>query len=235
MNLTNKHLEKIFEEWFPILYPIFKTDYFYKLINYLNILYDNSDNIIFPLKREIFRVFKSVKPKDVKVIILGQSPYSDVGSANGLAFSNDAHKFPLSPSLEKILKAVEKDCYNGFNINEDCTLQNWCDQGVLLLNSALTVEKHKPTSHQKMWEPFIIGVLSMLNAINTKNSGKPPYIYLMWGNYAKTFEKRIDGRHIRLLYEHPAAAVYGERSWECTHFSQVNTLLKANGQEEIKW
>ena len=164
----------------------------------------------------------------VKVVILGQDPYHGEGEAHGLCFSvNPGIKVP--PSLQNIFKEIHRDL--GLKIPNNGYLLKWARQGVLMLNSVLTVEKDKPASHQnKGWEIFTDTIIKKVNEKDT------PVVFLLWGNFAKKKKELITNPiHLVLTSSHPSpfAVNYGFNG--CSHFSKTNEFLKSKGLKEIDW
>jgi len=182
----------------------------------------------FPPAGLIFNAFDSCPFDRVKVVIIGQDPYHDVGQAHGLCFSvNDGVAIP--PSLQNIYKEIHRDL--GTPIPASGNLQRWAEQGVLLLNATLTVEAHKPGSHQgKGWEELTDA------AIEALNRKREHIVFMLWGSYAQRKGKFIDrGRHLVLQTSHPSPlSVY--RGFDgCGHFSAANKYLVKNGIQPIEW
>ena len=211
--------------WDIILKEEYNKDYYKNMVKYLNKEYNEKE--IFPLKSNIFKAFSLTDYNDVKVVILGQDPYHGFGEANGLAFSvNDNVKLP--PSLKNIFKELESD----LNIkNDKGDLSNWAIQGVLLLNTVLTVRAHQANSHQgKGWETFTDAVIQAVNAQDR------PIVYFLWGRPAQMKEKMLTNpKHLVLKAPHPSPLSAYRGFFGCKHFSQANEFLKANGIEPIDW
>ncbi len=201
-----------------------EKEYYIKLNNFLEEEYKNK--IIFPLKEDIFNSFKLTNYEDVKVVILGQDPYHGEGEAHGLSFSVKPD-IKVPPSLKNIYKELNSDL--GLYIPSNGYLIKWADQGVLLLNCVLTVEKDKPGSHRKKgWETFTDTVISKLNERDK------PIIFVLWGNYAKDKEKYItNSRHLVLQGPHPSPFSARTGFFGCKHFSKINEFLKQNNEKEI--
>jgi len=208
---------------------------------------------VYPDKEDVFRAFRLCSPSDLKCVILGQSPYH-TGEADGLAFSNGGDYQNISPSLQNIFKEVENDV--GFkDVAPDPDLSRWAEQGVLLLNTSLTVREGDADSHlkidgKKLWQRFTKKALRICSAI-TK-----PVVFMLWGSHAKSFIKdtppTIDplkvkgfmdedesGENKILQAYHPAAELYrnyDKIAWfGCSHFSKANKFLKSKGIETIEW
>lgn len=212
--------------WLKILKPEFKADYFKKLLEFVQ--QERKSKTIFPKVVDIFHAFKVLPFDSVKVVIIGQDPYHGEGQAHGLCFSvNDGVKLP--PSLKNIFKELQSDI--GCDIPESGNLEKWAKQGVLLLNSVLTVEKSKPGSHRNQgWETFTDNIIKK---ISEKQTG---VIFLLWGNYAIEKEKLIDAeKHFILKAPHPSPFSAYQGFFGCKHFSKTNSLLRQAGEKEINW
>lgn len=212
--------EQMGEEWYELLEPMLKSEYFKKLGQTVLPKARFETRTIYPEKENIFRALRLCPPSKTKVVILGQDPYHD-GNANGLAFSNKDLLY-ISPSLKNILKEVEDDIHEGFILDQDPDLSRWAEQGVLLLNTALTVEKGKPGSHAKYWEKFTQYLLTRFSQEYVA------IIYMLWGNHAKSYMQCIekDTNYI-LTATHPSPLGANKGGWfGCRHFSKANTVLK---------
>lgn len=189
----------------------------------------------FPIGRYIYRCFRETPLAETRVIILGQDPYFVPGYATGLAFASEKPgEAPIT--LRKIFEGVEDDLYHGVDLakNErDASLVPWAKQGVLLLNSSLTVEEGKPDSHSEEWKPF------MKNLVQEVQKVKRDMIWVAFGGKAKEFVKDVNPfRSFVFTAEHPAAAARDKnRAWKHNNvFSKVNLALKLNGLgPEIVW
>ncbi|MGK2897009.1 MAG: uracil-DNA glycosylase [Candidatus Makana argininalis] len=214
--------------WSDVLYDIKKMIFFTKMINFIRKkrIYGH---IIYPKSSEIFNVFKFTKFQNIKVVIVGQDPYCGFNQANGLAFSVNKG-LPIPPSLKNIYKELFKDI-NNFIIPKNGFLKSWSDQGVLLLNSILTVEHKKPYSHSNIgWEIFTDLIIKIIN------SNLEGVIFLLWGLYAQKKIKLINiNKHFILKTSHPSplSAKYG--FFGCNHFSKTNVILKKILKKPINW
>jgi len=215
-------------DWDRPLLPLFKTEYFNNLMKYLQIAYDSG--VVYPDRQNIFKAFKLCSYNKLGIVILGQDPYFTKGRATGVAFANPAETTSLSPSLTRIRDAIEKDIYNGLALDFDPTLEKWTKQGVLLLNTALTVRQGIPDSHTKLWNPFTEYVIDYLN---DRNKG---LIYLLWGQVAQSYSDRIvrNGNWV-YHYTHPAYAVRNSTAWECDHFSKAAQIMRTYSDVELIW
>lgn len=183
---------------------------------------------IFPCPANVFKVFET-RPKDIKVVILGQDPYYNIGQANGLAFSvNDDIATPRS--LKNIFKELKSDL--GI-IRTNPNLTDWHDQGVFLLNTALTVPEKEPNAHKKLWKRFTNELLDYLTEVN------PDILYIMWGGNAKEHGQRIEQEldcNDNILYSsHPSPLSARHSFFGSKPFSWVNTQLKRQGKTPIGW
>lgn len=213
-------------DWDQILEGEFKKEYYLKLREFLK--YEYKNNQIFPDMYSIFNALKLTSYKDTKVLILGQDPYHDIGQAHGLAFSvQKGVKTP--PSLLNIYKEL-KDEY-GYEIPNNGFLEKWADQGVLLLNTALTVRAHQANSHkEKGWEIFTDSIIKYLN------NRQDPVIFILWGANARSKKKLIDlKKHYVLEAPHPSPLSAHRGFFGCGHFKKSNEILKSLGKEEIDW
>ncbi len=217
---------KIRKSWYDLLSEEFNKDYYVNLTNFLNKEYKNF--IIYPKAEEVFNAFNYVAYDDVKVVIIGQDPYHEPNQANGLCFSVQKN-VEIPRSLQNIYKEIHNDC--GCSIPNHGDLTKWAKQGVLLLNSVLTVRKGQANSHKNMgWEKLIAKVIDLLN------ERKDPIIFLLWGNNAKALAEKIDtSKHYILTSAHPSplSASYG--FFGCKHFSKTNEILKSLNKTPIDW
>lgn len=233
--------DRIHKDWQPVI-PFLRQGQLQTL---------NSEvlpNISFqPHPKDIFRVFE-MKPKDVKVVILGQDPYPTPNDAVGLSFVPGTPKLPVS--LRNIYKEVENSMSDGENVYMP-NIHRWTDDGVFLLNTALTVETGKAGSHLKYWEEFTKQVIRHLSRVS-------PCIWILWGAKAQQYANCIykpfsvkgydrntiedipitpDNNYV-LMAPHPAAEAYAGGNagfFGCDHFYQANVVLKLRGKEEISW
>ncbi len=196
--------------------------------------------IIYPSQDNIFHALDYVEPQQVKVIILGQDPYHNEGQAHGLAFSvlND---IACPPSLKNIFKEISQDIY-GTPLEKQnlpsSNLARLASQGVLLLNTILSVEQNSPLSHANLgWQKITTNILTSL-ASNTFLEGKTkPLVILLWGNYAKKYASIFDKYNIHYILQasHPSPLSATRGFLGCKHFSKANAWLKAHHQEPIIW
>ena len=217
---------KIEQSWKSALAAEFGKPYFEQLVRFLH-AEKAAGKVIYPPGGLIFRAFELTPVPDVKVVILGQDPYHNPGEAMGLSFSvPEGVRTP--PSLRNIFREVETDL--GIRLSGCPNLEGWARQGVLLLNSILTVEGGFAASHRgKGWEMFTDAVISYLSA------HREGIVFLLWGNYAKAKASLIDtSRHHVLLAAHPSPLA-GGAFFGCRHFSRANEILLAEGKTPINW
>lgn len=217
---------KIEESWRRELAGEWDKDYFVRLTDFVRAQYRAGQ--VFPPGRKIFAAFDATPFEAVKVVILGQDPYHDVGQANGLCFSV-APGVPFPPSLLNIFKEVQAD--TGAPIPADGDLTRWARQGVLLLNATLTVAAHRAGSHQNRgWEQFTDEVVA---ALATR---RDHLVFLLWGSYAQQKGRFIDRtRHLVLTSPHPSPLSAHRGFFGNHHFSLANDYLRRHGMEPIVW
>ena len=204
-----------------------QKDYYKSLEKEINKRYKTTT--VFPEKQNIFKAFSLTKLENLKVVILGQDPYHGFGQAQGLAFSTPANiKNP--PSMQNILKEIQSDLGKK-SICEDGDLTPWAKQGVLLLNTILTVEEAKPKSHHNLgWEVFTDNVIKYISD-NCEDT-----IFILWGSPAISKTKLIDRKkHHILTAPHPSPLSSYRGFFGCKHFSQTNNILKSLNKEAIIW
>jgi len=212
--------------WDNILKEEFNKEYYLNLREFLKVEYRL--NAVYPSMYEIFNAFKFTPFEDVNVVLLGQDPYHGEGQAHGLAFSVK-HGTQVPPSLANIYKELNWDigCY----IPNSGNLEKWAKQGVLLLNTVLTVNAANPNSHKNRgWENFTDAVIKFLNERET------PIVFILWGNHAR-HKKRIitNPKHLILESAHPSPLSAQSGFFGCRHFSKTNTFLNENGVKSIDW
>jgi len=219
------------QSWYNRLNHYIETKEFKDLGN--KIAASRKEAAIYPSSDNVFKAFRSTPFNEVKICILGQDPYYTKDVADGLAFScSYAQELGkrMQPSLVQIYGAVERTMYKGLMLHKEPNLECWAKQGVLLLNTALTVEDGKPESHLFLWKPFTVEVLKALSEYNTG------VIYCLWGAKAQQYEKYINPKFNYILKaKHPSSASYTGGTWECNHFVEINKILKQNNNTEIIW
>lgn len=217
---------KIENSWKNALAGEFEKPYFASLVRFLH-QEKAAGKVIYPPGGEIFRAFELTPVDKVKVVILGQDPYHGPGQAMGLSFSvRDG--IPAPPSLKNIFKEIEDDL--GIRMSGSTNLEKWAREGVLLLNSVLTVQAGIPTSHGNIgWQEFTDAVIRYLSE---HRSG---IVFLLWGKYAVNKASLIDSsKHYVLTAAHPSPLARGA-FFGCRHFSKANSILASEGKEPIDW
>ncbi len=217
---------KFDNEWDELLKDEFKKDYYLKLREFLKSEYSSAT--VYPPMFDIFNAFKYTSYSDVKVVILGQDPYHGKGQAHGLCFSVLKGVNP-PPSLVNIYKELNSD--TGFKIPDHGELTKWAKEGILLLNTTLTVREASPNSHKgKGWEIFTDKVISILN------DREKPIVFLLWGGNARSKRSLITNKnHLILETVHPSPlSAYGG-FFGCRHFSKTNKFLEENNIKPIDW
>ena len=217
---------KLNNEWDYILSDEFKKEYYLKLREFLK--YEYSHYNIFPSMFDIYNALRYTDYDDVKVVILGQDPYHEKCQAHGLAFSVlDGVAFP--PSLQNIFIELQNDL--GIKIPKNGNLIPWAKQGVLLLNTVLTVREHYANSHKgKGWENLTTEIIKKLN------ERKKPVIFVLWGRDAKAKKEFITNPiHYILEASHPSPLSCNYGFFGCKHFSKINRILISSSEKPIDW
>lgn len=216
----------ISNDWLAPLKPEFGKPYYAKL--YKTVMQEYHTRQIFPPADDIFNAFALTPLKDVKVVILGQDPYHGDGQAHGLCFSVKP-EVEIPPSLVNIYQELKEDC--GCYIPDNGYLTKWARQGVLLLNTVLTVRAHQANSHRGIgWEEFTDAAIRILNEQDR------PIVFLLWGRPAQMKKSMLHNpRHLILEAPHPSPLSAYRGFFGCRHFSRANEFLAANGLEQIDW
>lgn len=220
------HMFPITKNWFELLKNELNSKEFKELQTFLNNEYATYK--IYPDAKNVFNALNLVKYDDVKVVIIGQDPYHQPHQAHGLCFSVlEGTKLP--PSLQNIFKEIEDE--TGKKPNTNGNLTSWAKQGVLLLNSVLTVRESCPNSHKnKGWELITSKIIKLLS------ERKDPVIFLLWGANAIQLGKDIDrSRHYVLTCAHPSPLSAYNGFFGCGHFNKTNEILRKLGKKEIEW
>jgi uracil-DNA glycosylase len=217
---------KIDPSWKEALKEEFEADYFYQLKQF--ILSEKQNHTIYPPGSLIFNAFNHTPLDQVRAVILGQDPYHGRGQAHGLCFSVPNGIKP-PPSLINIFKELNSDL--GLPFPKHGNLENWTDQGVLLLNATLTVRANQAGSHQNRgWERFTDAVIRKISELRSN------VVFLLWGRYAKDKQNLIDRhKHHILTAAHPSPFSAQSGFFGCRHFSKTNEILVQNGQPPINW
>ena len=214
------------EQWYKALKDEFEADYFADIKSFL--IEEKKQHIVFPPSSLIFNAFNLTPFDDVKVVILGQDPYHNIGQAHGLAFSVPDN-IQKPPSLINIFKELNQDM--GLPIPTHGNLEKWAKEGVLLLNASLTVRAHMAASHAKIgWQHFTDA------AIKALSDKKQNLVFILWGNYAIAKENLIDhNKHLILKTVHPSPLSASRGFFGCRHFSKTNEYLIKNNIKPIDW
>lgn len=219
-------MSAISNDWLEPMSPEFKKEYYKKL--YFRVRDEYSKYRIFPDANDIFNAFEFTPLEKVKAVIIGQDPYHGDGQAHGLCFSVK-YGIETPPSLVNIYKELNEDigCYipnNGY-------LKKWADQGVLLLNTVLTVRAHEANSHRGIgWEEFTDAAIKVLNEQDR------PIVFLLWGSPAQKKALMLNNpKHLVLKAPHPSPLSAYRGFFGCRHFSKCNEFLKNNGLSPIDW
>ena len=217
----------ISNDWLPAVETEFRKPYYKNLYQFVRNEY--AAHVIYPPAEDIFNAFHFTPLGEVKVVILGQDPYHNEHQAHGLSFSVLPEQQEIPPSLQNIYKELSDDlgCYipnNGY-------LKKWADQGVLLLNTVLTVRAHQANSHQgKGWEQFTDAIIQAVNAQDR------PIVFLLWGRPAQNKISMLNNqKHLILTAPHPSPLSAYRGFFGCKHFSRTNVFLKKNGINPIDW
>lgn len=214
------------DEWQNALAPEFSKPYYKDLFEFVKEEYSKA--VIYPPADDIFNAMHLTPLSKVKVMILGQDPYHGEHQAHGLSFSV-LPKTDIPPSLQNIYQELHDDL--GCEIPNNGYLKKWAEQGVLLLNTVLTVRAHQPNSHQGHgWEKFTDAIIQAVNAQDR------PIVYMLWGKPAQSKIPMLKNpKHLILKAPHPSPLSAYRGFFGCKHFSQANAFLKENGQEPIDW
>ncbi len=225
--MTNDDRIKLEASWKNALREEFDKPYMRELSAFLRDE-KNAGKTIFPPGALIFNALNSTPLDQVKVVILGQDPYHGPGQAHGLCFSVQPG-VPVPPSLQNIYKELKRDL--NIDIPGHGYLQNWADQGVLLLNTSLTVEQGQAGSHAKVgWQTFTDKVIEVVSA------GRPHLVFLLWGAHAQSKQRLIDPtKHLILRSPHPSPLSAHRGFIGNGHFGRANKYLQQNGMEPIDW
>lgn len=213
--------------WKNQLQNEFSKPYFHELAHFLK-TEKEAGKIIFPKGSQIFNAFAQTPFEKVKVVILGQDPYHNPGQAHGMCFSVP-DGIPPPPSLVNIFKELHADI--GLSLPKSGNLTKWAQQGILLLNSSLTVRKNEPMSHSKIgWELFTDAVIQLIS--DTKEG----IVFILWGGFARGKSHLINThKHFILTSAHPSPLSAHNGFFGCRHFSKTNEILTSQGKQPIDW
>jgi uracil-DNA glycosylase len=231
------NLEEIKQKMFDKLEPsgwgrVFKSFIFSSefddILNKLWTLSQEDKRFTPPLK-QVFRAFEECPYDSLKVVIVGQDPYPQLGVADGVSFSC-SNTGRLQPSLKYILGEVNRTVYNGHEVSTDVDLTRWANQGVLMLNTALTTEVGKIGSHYDIWKPFTAYLLDWLSNYNTG------VIYVYMGKKAEEWSVLTGDNNYKFYVKHPASAAYSGGKWDCMDvFNKISSIVETNSGTTIIW
>lgn len=220
-------MSQIANDWQEALSAEFKKEYYRNLYQFVKKEYESQ--VIYPPSEDIFTALHLTPLSEVKVVILGQDPYHNENQAHGLSFSVLPSQNEIPPSLVNIYKELHDDlgCY----IPDNGYLKKWADQGVLMLNTVLTVRAHQANSHKgRGWEQFTDAILAKVN------EKEEPVVYLLWGNPAQSkIPMLTNPKHLILKAPHPSPLSAYRGFFGCKHFSTANEYLVSNGLKPIDW
>lgn len=214
-------------DWLPCIEDEFKKPYYKELYRFVRQEYNS--RVVYPPADDIFNAFHLTPLSEVKALILGQDPYHGPRQAHGLCFSVLPEQSEIPPSLQNIYQELKEDL--GCFIPNNGYLEKWARQGVLMLNTVLTVRAHQPGSHQgKGWEQFTDAIIQAVNA------QERPVVYLLWGRPAQSkIPMLTNPGHLILKAPHPSPLSAFRGFFGCKHFSQANEFLESHGVAPIDW
>ncbi|MFI3214571.1 MAG: uracil-DNA glycosylase [Eubacteriales bacterium] len=220
-------MSAITNDWLPSMEGEFKKEYYKKLYSFVKEEYKNE--VIYPPAEDIFNAFHFTPLSEVKVMVIGQDPYHNENQAHGLSFSVLPTQPVIPPSLQNIYKELQADL--GCQIPNSGYLKKWASQGVLMLNTVLTVRAHEANSHQgRGWEQFTDAIIQ---AVNQQDR---PIVYMLWGRPAQSkIPMLTNPKHLILKAPHPSPLSAYRGFFGCKHFSQANQFLSENGCSPIDW
>lgn len=219
-------MSAIDNDWLEVLKPEFAKPYYRSLYDFINSEY--STRVVYPPAQDIFSALHLTPRREVKAVILGQDPYHNEGQAHGLSFSVRPG-VEIPPSLVNIFKELHDDI--GCRIPNNGFLESWARQGVLMLNTVLTVRAHQANSHQGAgWEHFTDAVIRSVDELDH------PVVFMLWGRPAQSKQTLITNpEHLILKAPHPSPLSAYRGFFGCRHFSKTNEFLKEHGMEPIDW
>jgi len=225
--------QKMFEKlkpngWDKLLKSFIFSSEFDEILTKLWNLSQEDKRFTPPLK-QVFKAFEECPYDKLQIVFIGQDPYPQLGVADGISFScSNTNK--LQPSLKYILQEVDRTVYDNHVISEDFDLKRWSNQGILMLNTALTTEVGKIGSHYDIWKPFTAYLLDLLNNYN------PGLIYVYMGKKAEEWSNLTNGDNYMFTVKHPASAAYNGSKWDSNNiFNKISELVKKNNGQIITW
>ena len=222
-----KNLFDIPKAWQGALEDEINKDYYKKLMGFLNKEYQ--ENVIYPKQENVMNALKYTDLDKIKVVIIGQDPYHGENQAHGLCFSVEHSQRLIPKSLQNIYKELKQEM--DFEIPTHGCLEKWANQGVLLLNTVLTVREHSPNSHKNQgWEEFSDAIIKEVNKINR------PIVFMLWGAHAQKKKLMLDNpKHLVLEAPHPSPFSAHKGFLGCNHFNKTNEFLSEKGMNPIDW
>ena len=206
---------------------IFSSD-FDDILTKLYTLSQDDKRFTPPLK-QVFRAFEECPYDKLQVVIVGQDPYPQLGVADGISFSC-SNTGKLQPSLKFIFEEIERTVYQGYPTHQDVDLKRWSKQGILMLNTALTVEVGNIGSHYDIWKPFTAYLLDWLNSYN------PGLVYVYMGKKAEEWSQLTNDNNHKITVKHPASAAYNGSKWDSNDlFNRVSEIVKSTSGDKIIW
>ena len=231
------NLEEIKQKMFDKLEPsgwsrVFKSfifsNYFDEILTKLWNLSQEDKRFTPPLK-QVFRAFEECPYDKLQVVFIGQDPYPQLGVADGISFSC-SNTGKVQPSLRYIFEEIERTVYQGFSSHQEPDLKRWSNQGILMLNTALTVEVGNIGSHYNIWKPFTAYLLDWLNNYN------PGLVYIYMGKKAEEWSELTNNNNHKFTVKHPASAAYTGSKWDSNDiFNKVSKIVKENSGQTITW
>lgn len=225
--LSDFYRKNLGTEWYEKLKPFMESDEMEKIRTFIRERKDSGIKV-YPLAKDMFRAFRLTPYSQVRVVIIGQDPYHTHGVADGLAFSSKKVGY-IPPSLRNIYTEISNNLYGStlhhpHELLFGGSLEPWARQGVLLLNTAFTVNEGEPASHAEIWKPFTDYVIKILKIKNGENSN--PIIYLLWGAHAQKYISELEGQGA-LIYKaaHPSPFSANKGFFNCKHFNQANNYM----------
>ena len=214
-------------DWLPAIQGEFRKPYYKELFQFVKEEYNRT--VIYPPSEDIFNALHLTPLHEVKVLILGQDPYHNDNQAHGLSFSVPLSQKEIPPSLQNIYQELHDDL--GCEIPDNGYLEKWAKQGVLLLNTVLTVRAHQANSHKGHgWEQFTDAIIQAVNA------QERPIVYLLWGKPAQSkIPMLTNPKHLILQAPHPSPLSAYRGFFGCNDFCRANAFLEANGESPIDW
>ena len=212
--------------WADKLKSFLMSSEFSEVLKTLHSMKDEGKRFTPPLKH-VFSAFEECPYRDLKVVVIGQDPYPQLGVADGIAFSC-SNTGKIEKSLQYMHASIKETVDVGYVGSAD--LSPWVEQGVLMLNSALTTTIGKPGTHQELWQPFIAYLLDILT------HAKDNLVYVFLGKKAQEFADMVPDSNCKIMVSHPASAAYNGSKWDCNDmWNKINQHLEENGQQRISW